>query len=116
MALKGLGSSRTGAFFSLGPFVGAIASIVILREWIGWVMFPAMLFMALGAWLITTERHEHAHVHLATTHKHAHRHVDMHHLHVHSEGVREPHTHEHAHPELSHAHAHWPDTQHRHEH
>ena len=34
-ALSGLGSSRTGAFFSLGPFVGAIASIIILRDWMG---------------------------------------------------------------------------------
>jgi drug/metabolite transporter (DMT)-like permease len=115
-ALKGLGSSRTGAFFSLGPFVGAIASIVILREWIGWMMFPALLFMALGAWLISSERHEHAHIHLATTHTHTHRHNDMHHLHNHPDGVEESHTHEHTHSELNHAHAHWPDTQHRHEH
>lgn len=33
-ALIGLGSSRTGAIFSLGPpFVGAIFSLIVLREW-----------------------------------------------------------------------------------
>jgi drug/metabolite transporter (DMT)-like permease len=40
-ALKGLGSSRTGTFFSFAPFIGAVASLIILREWIGWIMLPA---------------------------------------------------------------------------
>jgi drug/metabolite transporter (DMT)-like permease len=115
-ALQGLGSSRTGAFFSLGPFVGAIASVIILREWLGWVMFPALVLMVLGTWLIVNERHEHAHTHAAVTHTHMHRHDDLHHLHVHLEGIQEPHSHEHLHPEINHTHAHWPDTLHRHEH
>jgi drug/metabolite transporter (DMT)-like permease len=115
-ALAGLGSSRTGAFFSLGPFVGAVASIILLREWIGWVMFPALLLMGLGVWLIGSEKHEHTHAHLAVTHVHMHRHDDMHHLHKHPAGTPEPHSHEHAHAELRHSHAHWPDTQHRHQH
>jgi drug/metabolite transporter (DMT)-like permease len=115
-ALQSLGSSRTGAFFSLGPFVGAIASVIILREWLGWVMFPALVLMVLGTWLIVNERHEHAHTHAAVTHTHMHRHDDLHHLHVHLEGIQEPHSHEHLNPEINHTHAHWPDTLHRHEH
>jgi drug/metabolite transporter (DMT)-like permease len=115
-ALQGLGSSRAGAFFSLGPFVGAIASVIILREWLGWVMLPALVLMVSGTWLIVNERHEHAHTHVAVTHTHLHRHDDLHHLHRHPEGNQEPHSHVHVHPEMSHTHAHWPDIQHRHEH
>jgi drug/metabolite transporter (DMT)-like permease len=115
-ALQGLGSSRTGAFFSLGPFVGAIASIVILREWLGWVMFPALVLMVLGTWLIVNERHEHAHTHSAVTHTHMHHHDDLHHRHMHPGETPEPHAHTHGHPEIKHTHAHWPDAQHRHEH
>lgn len=115
-ALEGLGSSRTGAFFSFAPFIGAIASLIILREWIGWVMFPASGFMIIGVWLIISERHSHPHLHTATTHTHSHNHTDTHHLHEHSGTFSEPHTHEHTHPELSHIHVHWPDTHHRHKH
>jgi len=115
-ALAGLGSSRTGAFFSLGPFVGAVASVIILRDWLGWVMFPAIVLMGVGAWLISSEKHEHLHTHSAVTHVHMHAHDDLHHLHKHPEGTTEPHSHEHIHEELRHIHAHWPDKQHRHLH
>jgi len=115
-ALEGLGSSRTGAFFSFAPFIGAIASLVILREWIGWVMFPASGFMIIGVWLIISERHSHSHLHTAITHTHSHKHSDIHHLHEHSGTFSEPHSHEHTHLEVSHIHVHWPDTHHRHGH
>ena len=114
-ALGGLGSFRTGAFFSLAPFIGAVASLIILREWIGWVMFPAAGSMIIGAWLIISEKHSHLHLHEGITHTHSHVH-DEHHLHKHSKPFREPHTHEHVHRELTHVHVHWPDTYHRHEH
>jgi len=115
-ALAGLGSSRTGAFFSLGPFVGAVASVIVLRDWLGWVMFPSIVLMGVGAWLISSEKHEHLHTHPAVTHVHMHAHDDLHHLHKHPEGTTEPHSHEHIHEELRHTHTHWPDTQHRHLH
>jgi drug/metabolite transporter (DMT)-like permease len=114
-ALKGLGSSRTGAFFSVGPFIGALASVIILKEWVGWVMFPACLLMVSGVWLVISEKHGHTHTHTAITHAHAHRHDDLHHLHKHPDALGE-HTHEHSHPEINHSHAHWPDSQHRHIH
>lgn len=115
-ALEDLGSLRTGAFFSFGPFIGAIASLIILREWIGWVMFPAIGLMLVGVWLIVTERHSHLHLHSPIKHTHSHTHRDLHHLHEHSGKFHEPHTHEHMHFEQAHIHVHWPDTHHRHEH
>ncbi len=114
-ALEGLGSSRTGTFFSFGPFVGAIASILILGESITWPLLGATVLMIGGVWLVLTERHGHTHRHDAVTHTHIHG-VDPHHLHVHVEGQEEPHSHEHVHEEMVHSHVHWPDQHHRHEH
>ena len=113
-ALEGLGSSRTGAFFSLAPFIGAITSLIILKEWIGWVMFPAAGFMIIGIWLISSEKHSHYHIHKQITHTHSHVHNDMHHLHKHSGAFYETHTYEHTHVEIAHTHVHWPDTHHQH--
>jgi len=115
-ALEGLGSFRIGMFFSLAPFIGALTSLVLLREWIGWVMFPALMFTGAGVWLISTEKHEHLHVHQEEVHTHLHNHKDIHHIHEHEGIVCEPHIHEHPHLEENHAHSHWPDTHHRHEH
>jgi drug/metabolite transporter (DMT)-like permease len=115
-ALKGLGSSRAGAFFSLGPFIGALVSLLIFSNQAQWLMIPTFLFMGLGAWLIVAERHSHAHLHAAVTHTHSHKHDDLHHLHIHPLPIQESHSHEHVHAELRHVHAHWPDTTHRHTH
>jgi drug/metabolite transporter (DMT)-like permease len=115
-ALEGLGSFRTGMFFSLAPFIGAVASLILLQEWIGWVMFPAITLTVAGVWLISTENHEHLHLHQEGVHTHSHNHNDNHHIHEHTESVPEQHIHEHEHLEENHAHSHWPDTHHRHEH
>jgi drug/metabolite transporter (DMT)-like permease len=115
-ALKGLGASRTGVFYSAGPFIGALASIIILKEWLGWVMLPAVVLMILGAWLITHEKHAHQHLHEAITHEHMHRHDDPHHAHTHPEPVTTAHSHVHTHAVITHTHAHWPDIHHRHAH
>ena len=115
-ALEGLGSFRTGLFFSLAPFIGAIVSLIVLQECIGWVMFPAAAFMGLGLWLMIEEEHSHLHVHEEMTHSHLHDHEDIHHRHRHPAAIREVHVHEHTHHKVAHAHAHWPDTHHRHVH
>lgn len=47
-ALEGMGSSRTGTFFSFGPFIGAVASILILGESITWLMLIATALMIGG--------------------------------------------------------------------
>jgi drug/metabolite transporter (DMT)-like permease len=115
-ALKDLGSSRTGAIFSLGPFVGAVFSLIVLKEWLGWAMFPAAGLMIIGVYLIWMERHSHRHFHPSQSHVHVHNHDDGHHLHPHLEITQEPHVHEHSHHDMEHIHAHWPDTHHRHKH
>jgi drug/metabolite transporter (DMT)-like permease len=115
-AIEGLGSFRTGMFFSLAPFIGAVTSLILLQDWIGWVMFPAIVLTVAGVWLISTKGHEHLHLHEEEVHTHLHNHNDNHHVHDHKETVREPHVHEHNHVEEYHAHSHWPDTHYRHEH
>ncbi|HVP90650.1 MAG TPA: DMT family transporter [Terriglobales bacterium] len=114
--LKGLGAFRAGAFFSLAPFVGALASLRLLGDTLRWPMAAAGLLMAAGVALIVTERHTHVHRHERTAHAHSHSHDDGHHGHAHEGAVEEPHSHEHVHEETEHAHGHWPDTHHRHGH
>lgn len=115
-ALRGLGASRVGAFYSFGPFIGGLLSIVIFRDMTIWVIVPTLILMAVGVWLLINENHQHAHLHQSDTHNHSHRHDDMHHTHEHSEVIEENHTHEHAHSEIAHVHEHFPDTHHRHTH
>jgi drug/metabolite transporter (DMT)-like permease len=117
LALRGLGSARTGAYFSTAPFVGAAIAIAAFGEPVSWPFWLAAALMAAGVWLHLTEVHEHEHVHEAITHAHAHRH-DTHHRHQHSfdwDG-REPHAHAHTHEPLVHRHPHYPDVHHRHGH
>ena len=112
--LKGLGAFRTGALFSLGPFVGAMASIVLLGDRVNPGMAAAGLLMTGAVVLVVREKHIHAHHHDRLAHAHAHSHSDLHHGHTHEGETREPHAHEHVHDELDHVHGHWPDTHHRH--
>jgi drug/metabolite transporter (DMT)-like permease len=114
--LRGLGAFRAGAMFGLAPFVGALASIVILGDRIEPGTAAAGLLMAGAAAAIALEKHVHAHRHDPTVHAHAHVHSDGHHLHEREDGVRGPHVHEHVHPALEHTHGHRPDSGHRHGH
>jgi drug/metabolite transporter (DMT)-like permease len=117
IALRHLGTARTGAYFSVAPFVGAAVALLFLREAPTSMFWIAAMLMAVGVWLHLTERHEHEHVHAPLKHAHPHRH-DAHHQHPHDfvwDG-REPHTHEHAHEPVMHSHEHVPDIHHRHEH
>ena len=115
LALRHLGSARTGAYFSLAPFLGALIAIVLLSEPLTAQLVVAGALMAFGLWLHLTERHEHDHTHEAIEHEHSHVH-DQHHQHAHEGPASEPHTHWHRHDGLRHRHAHYPDLHHRHEH
>jgi drug/metabolite transporter (DMT)-like permease len=117
LALRHLGTARTGAYFSLAPFVGAAISIVAWRERPTPMFWVAAVSMGIGLWLHLTERHEHLHAHEATEHAHAHVH-DQHHQHQHADDdpPGEPHSHRHRHEPLVHSHRHYPDTHHRHDH
>jgi len=117
LALRHLGSARTGAYFSTAPFVGAALSLVLLREAPSFSFWIAGGLMALGVWLHISEHHEHEHTHEAMEHEHLHAH-DEHHQHTHDfpwDG-REPHSHPHRHEPMIHSHPHYPDLHHRHGH
>jgi drug/metabolite transporter (DMT)-like permease len=117
LALRHLGTARTGAYFSVAPFVGAAVSVLLFREPIAPGLAVAGVLMLAGVWLHLSERHQHEHHHerLAHTHPHVH---DEHHQHAHPAGVDtdEPHTHFHEHEPMTHAHPHYPDIHHRHRH
>ncbi|MGO8738156.1 EamA family transporter [Rhodoblastus sp.] len=115
LALRRLGAARTGAYFALAPFIGALASLVFLHERPTAQLLVAGALMALGLWPHLAERHDHAHVHDAIEHEHAHVH-DEHHRHSHDGPVTEPHSHPHRHEKLVHSHRHYPDSHHRHSH
>lgn len=117
LALRGLGTARTGAYFSLAPFIGAAVAIALLGEPLTPALGVAAALMGAGVWFHLTERHEHDHRHEPLTHSHSHGH-DEHHHHAHAPEMPEgePHTHEHVHEALVHRHPHYPDLHHRHRH
>jgi len=117
LALRGLGTARTGAYFSVAPFFGAALALTLLGERPTEVFWIAAALMAAGVWLHVTERHEHRHAHAALEHSHEHVH-DAHHRHAHDFPwhPREPHAHRHQHEPLVHSHPHYPDLHHRHPH
>lgn len=117
IALRNLGTARTGAYFSVAPFFGAAVALIFLGEQADGAFWVAAALMALGVWLHLTERHEHLHTHPEMEHQHPHTH-DEHHRHEHDftwDG-KEPHTHAHRHGPLRHLHPHYPDLHHRHTH
>jgi drug/metabolite transporter (DMT)-like permease len=116
LALRRLGTARTGAYFSTAPFIGALVAVVGLGEAMTVQLAAAGGLMAIGVWLHLTESHAHFHEH-GSAHSHSHRH-DLHHRHEHPPGIdpREPHTHWHSHAGLRHSHPHFPDAHHGHRH
>ena len=117
VALRHLGTARTGAYFSVAPFFGAALALAMLDERPGTAFWLAGGLMALGVWLHLSEHHAHAHAHEQMEHVHDHVH-DAHHQH-HRNATwdgREPHAHAHRHEALSHSHPHYPDLHHRHTH
>lgn len=117
LALRGLGSARTGAYFSTAPFLGAAVALLVFDESVTVAFWIASALMAVGVWLHLTEQHAHEHLHEATEHGHWHVH-DEHHQHEHGFewDSKVPHSHVHAHGVMRHSHAHFPDVHHRHRH
>ena len=117
LALRHLGTSRTGAYFSAAPFVGALLSLGLPGESPGLNFWVAMGLMAIGIWLHLTEQHGHDHRHEPALHTHPHTH-DIHHRHEQDFATDEgeTHTHTHRHSPLRHRHGHYPDIHHRHTH
>ena len=117
LALRHLGTARTGAYFSTAPFIGAATAVIALQQPLTVQLLAAGTLMAVGIWLHLTERHAHAHTHRRMVHAHAHSH-DEHHRHAHGpqDPPGEPHTHAHEHDALTHSHPHVPDMHHDHRH
>jgi drug/metabolite transporter (DMT)-like permease len=117
LALRHLGTARTGAYFSAAPFVGALIALVMLGEAPGPAFWIAAALMGVGLWLHLSESHVHEHQHLAMEHAHEHTH-DAHHQHEHEFAVdgAQRHAHTHRHAATRHSHPHYPDIHHRHEH
>jgi drug/metabolite transporter (DMT)-like permease len=121
LALRSLGTARTGAYFAAAPFVGAVLSLLVWRDPITLPLVFGGACMAAGVWLHVSERHEHEHSHQVLEHEHLHVH-DEHHQHAHGPNdpsLGEPderHSHRHRHEPLVHSHPHAPDIHHRHGH
>ena len=132
LALRDLGAAREAVLFSTAPFVGALFSVVVLRDSLSTPLLLAAGLMAAGVALLLREQHSHLHRHEPLLHAHRHRHdprdfhrnADPHHEHEHAtedlDGHPEDrpfwHAHEHRHRELEHAHPHVSDAHHRHRH
>jgi drug/metabolite transporter (DMT)-like permease len=115
VALRGLGTARTGAYFSTAPFIGSAVAVMALGEPVTAQLLFAGALMAVGVWLHLTEWHEHEHVHEPLAHAHSHVH-DVHHQHAHNDAdpPGEPHAHTHEHTPMRHTHPHVPDMHHTH--
>ncbi len=83
VALRHLGSARTGAYFSAAPFIGASLALLLFHEPVSAWFWGAVVLMVAGLYLHLTERHEHPHWHGDLQHTHAH-YPDMEHRHDHS--------------------------------
>jgi len=116
VGLRHLGTARTGAYFSVAPFIGAVLAVA-MGEPLSTPLLIAGSLMAWGIWLHLTERHEHPHTHEVLEHEHEHVH-DEHHQHEHETAVEsgKRHNHRHRHEPQTHAHTHFPDAHHRHQH
>lgn len=117
LALRHLGSARTGAYFSTAPFIGAVLAVGLFAEPVTVRLVAAAVLMGIGLYLHLAERHVHEHFHEAIEHSHRHVH-DEHHRHEHGpdDPPGEPHSHAHRHRRMMHRHPHYPDLHHRHDH
>ncbi|MDD5611722.1 MAG: DMT family transporter, partial [Gallionella sp.] len=95
VGLRHLGTARTGAYFSIAPFFGALLA-VLMGEPVTSPLLLAGALMALGTWLHLTEYHEHRHIHAELMHDHDHTH-DEHHQHEHDSQTTPGSQHRHLH-------------------
>lgn len=116
VALRQLGTARTGAYFSVAPFFGALLAVLGPGEPVTPALLIAGALMALGVWLHLSERHAHPHTHEALEHEHTHEHDAHHDRHAPGDAVPLRHTHRHRHAPVTHTRAHFPDEHHRHSH
>lgn len=56
LALRKLGSARTGAYFATAPFIGALAAVLVLGERVTAQLSVAGCLIGAGVWLYATEQ------------------------------------------------------------
>lgn len=111
-----LGVARGQLVFATAPFVGAIASWVMLGEAVYGRQVLSLIVALCGVGFFLHSDHEHDHRHASVEHEHDHTHDDGHHNDHNHDAVVGRHVHGHRHRALAHAHAHLPDLHHRHDH
>src|ERR1700730_3880830 len=72
LALRHLGTARTGAYFSFAPFIGALVAIALLHDPLSVKLILSGALMGFGLWMHLAERHEHEHEHDVLEHEHSH--------------------------------------------
>ena len=55
-AQRYLGAARTSACYAIAPFIGVLLSLVIFREWPGWMFFAALAVMIAATVLVTRDQ------------------------------------------------------------
>lgn len=53
-----LAAARTSAYYAIAPFIGVLLSLVIFREWPGWLFFAALAVMIAATVLVTKDQAE----------------------------------------------------------
>lgn len=86
LALRHLGTARTGAYFSAVPCVDSAISQLMPGDRPDAVFWIVATLMGAGIWLHLTESHEHEDGHEPIFHAHAHSH-DAHHQHEHDSAL-----------------------------
>lgn len=51
-----LGAARTSAYYAIAPFIGAVLSLIIFKDVPGYTFFIALVLMAVGAWLCSSDK------------------------------------------------------------
>ena len=57
-AQRYLGAARTSAYYAIAPFIGVLLSLVIFRDWPGWLFFEALAVMIAATVLVTKDQAE----------------------------------------------------------
>lgn len=111
-----LGAARGQLVFATAPFVGAVASWLILGDAVHGREVLSLVIAVIGVGFVLRSDHEHDHQHAPVEHEHDHVHADGHHDDHNHESVLGRHVHAHRHPAKAHTHPHLPDLHHRHDH
>lgn len=57
-AQRYLGAARTSAYYAVAPFIGVLLSMLIFRDWPGWLFFAALAVMIAATVLVTRDQSE----------------------------------------------------------